>query len=1237
MKPLRLILKDGIEPPDPVDGRDCHLKLKCNVNGKGYDVDFAEFTIFPGIPDSLQVAWSVEGIPKAKSKAKAPLPAFTVAVRDAAGHPTSQYHQTSFNVTVSCPDDRIDLTGTLSKKVGTKNCIAEFKDLKLKPSADLRGELRLHLEVELTAEEDFNLQGGGFGRGGASRGSSSSARASSTSLRAPKLPALRSTIEVIVIGEEDRTPDTLRVTRSGNEIVPDGSEGHLVYVVSALAGDVVDDIVVTVLNKHGEVLPDAMLSVHRPGIASHEAQSGNPFPQLTMGELVTNVHDYNMVFAGGRGAGRGVVGALRLKPQMLKHDLVWKLTQLWQSLAIGAKLLHKTHYTIGVQDKYGNARERHPEEPEPKLIFVSMESGLSAQMEPAAGSKPLRIVGTAGTYKVHVESVAGQSTRAQQRHAVAHIKPSEERDVELAVGAPERLSCLSMAHGLGTVFSRGIIARDEHLITIVAQDEGGNTVSDISTIMAIRATSPDLLKPVVLDKDAIKGEFYLPDVHCVRSDGSAALALKFEADTTRGRNPLHPCDVTVGSGFFKNSSFIKSLMLVEPAGASRQFVTGTPVPRIVVQLQAEDETIDFHDVEESAISAKASAAPQGQPPFPSGSVSLSTTGQATVSFVDDCGAPCVFTTIGTVRVIVQYTEQREEWSWLPVAWRKSPPLVIEFTVTEDVTKPQLGLVQKPPETLFLTLQSGHACPGKLYSVTGRNQPQAYEPRMQLTDSYGHPIASIEYTLRICVTQIATAGAAAAAASADFPRKQGEVKLCGSDPRSPVQSMFPSMMLKADTQYQLSAQAHVYPSNTAVPEALQPLFNFTVTLSAHRDALLAGLEKFKASYEKNKHEFDEAKRHVESKLGRQLKQDENVESYGRQIESWEQQLTAGEGQIEAQRPILLRDVMPALATTGIWKKAPGFLGLVGEFIICDDMMVAQAISRSSKGALTNLLVLDKTDANFLMGLRRSHSSVLRGRFIKEVARFPPLNSNTGPLPHQQAGNLKGADQQQSVNYFNGQVNGHARVRRLAELFRPAPGVGLLEHDGRRVIQDVVGNKLVMDCQADALDYSRLVWRHPPIFCLDTGETEVQGAGQSLDEQRAPRRQQAVDSILLNQGSKRLHLLQQKHAHIETMRRTGAFLAPLRLLEEKETTLRTVTASLSEQRRILDELKEEEKRCTQAGQRSRQRDIDTIEKFLQARDGKRPAAAQSTAQNVHEMDDDDGDEGEIPIQSQRQRRR
>jgi len=756
---------------------------------------------------------------------------------------------------------------------------------------------------------------------------------------------------------------------------------------------------------------------------------------------------------------------------------------------------------------------------------------------------------------------------------------------------------------------------------------GGNTVFDISSIETVSASSPHLARThsAVLEKDTAIGEFHVPDLQIVQDarDGSPVLKLKFETVLSRqsnrgGQTPLQPLELTVGAGF-KPSAHIVRLLVCSPTEST--FVTGQQVPNVEVQMQAEDTSIkDFSNFDDTAFSTTSSGGgvPTGR------IVSVSATGHAIIAFRNADDTPCLFTTPGVVRVTVQYTEQREEWAWLHASLRSaSSPLMMEFTVRSDDSMPQLVLVNIPPDTLFLTNESTHKCKGRLYSVKDRDQPQSYEPKLHLTDSFDNPLASTAFQARVELQklppQVASAASSSGSAAAapevlgvwTSALSSGALPLRGTDPRAPIiEGMFPGVQLELDSHYAIAAQATIQSSGQAI--SLKRLLLFTYTASARRDELLSALKTFQRNLEATRLVHNSSVQTCEAILGRPLQQDDSVENHRAQLEKEVQRLQRDERKLDELRPTRLRGVMPALILH-TWK-LPGFLGLLAEFIAVSDPQLASHLSltRGLNTNLTNLLVRDKAAADLLKQLHRNHTVSLSGRHIIELARLPSDVPGAQPLPHQQATGLRNnlADREQQVAWLNLKVNGHDRIRRLADLVQHVNDIGLSEHEGRQLIHhSFVGNRLVVDHKQDALQYSRLVRSHPPIFCLDTGTIEHQGGAESIDEQLRPAaaassRGEGSASLFLDQV--RWEKLKQKQTLLAAMRKRDQLLTAMDQMVKDRHAMRALETDVAQQHRIFDELKKLEEQCTRAGQRPRMDEVDAVAAFLVDAGGKRPAA-------------------------------
>ena len=449
-----------------------------------------------------------------------------------------------------------------------------------------------------------------------------------------------------------------------------------------------------------------------------------------------------------------------------------------------------------------------------------------------------------------------------------------------------------------------------------------------------------------------------------------------------------------------------------------------------------------------------------------------------------------------------------------------------------------------------------------------------------------------------------------------------------------------MTLEPNTQYELYAQASIGVQAAEVsdmpeiseirqtPESPTQILMFTHTAAARRDELLSVGNAFMEDFEKRRNECDACREKCARLLQRPIRDDDTPTSFRERLLSFEEQLRGREAELDCSRPRWLKGVMPVLSSKYIWRNSPGFLGFVGEFIGCDDVKVAHVLSFVFQKDLSNLLVREEADVECVKRLRREDAQagqMLRGRRVKEIARLRPRSAAAPTLPHLRDGNLWSnvPNRQQSVAYFNETINGCKRIRVLADLVKPAAGLGLSEDEGYRVVQDVVSTCLVVDRSADALKYSRLVRHHSKILCLDTCELYTQGAAESLDPERPPLARCGNDNSLLL-DMPRLHLLRERWSFACEYRAMSNSLAALTELDEKHRAFEAVRAGVYEQQRNLDILLDEERNCKCRGHSLRTADIQRFQKFLVgvSTNRKRPTPTGPSA-NVHELDEDDYD--------------
>jgi len=236
-----------------------------------------------------------------------------------------------------------------------------------------------------------------------------------------------------------------------------------------------------------------------------------------------------------------------------------------------------------------------------------------------------------------------------------------------------------------------------------------------------------------------------------------------------------------------------------------------------------------------------------------------------------------------------------------------------------------------------------------------------------------------------------------------------------------------------------------------------------------------------------------------------------------------------------------------------------------------------------------------------------------RNLFEVSRFGRLNS-PAPLPHLQRGNLKNpqasTEAMQKFNRLVNQQSQRAAIHRLAQLMDHtiATNMGLpnMQQLIQQLIQQLVHSNLVVDTQQEAFDYSRLVWSHPSILCLNTGAYSQQGGKESLSGQRVAAAGPSASAPSLFLDERRFNLLREKNELMVRMRKQPALMERLRLLAQKEADLRGVQAGVTDGRRQLAELTALDRECAKAGQ-SRKTEIDELNHFFEALSrGKRPAS-------------------------------
>ena len=340
-----------------------------------------------------------------------------------------------------------------------------------------------------------------------------------------------------------------------------------------------------------------------------------------------------------------------------------------------------------VADEHGNTRDRLPSEPIPVLDFGSFTCGLGDRIQ--GHGRRLQ-----GACKERRSSCINALLRARAACA-EEILPSENHpmDVNIFPGAPVKLSVSSSPALVDSIPSRVLLTTEEHCISIVAEDEAGNKISDPSAISSVFATSDDLAARVYATRADNSSEFKLPDLGVIRSERSNQLELKIEAEISRARaqqqSNFLPQFLRIGNGYAK-SAYVVRLQVSPDEPARHSFVAGQPMPDVAFQLCAEDASDDFSTVEAAAITV------QSTPPQPS-SITLTSSGFGRISFVEPDGSRCAFKSIGLMRVILKYSEERKEWSWLPRAHRSPPPLVVEFNVSADSSKPSPALLKTPPE------------------------------------------------------------------------------------------------------------------------------------------------------------------------------------------------------------------------------------------------------------------------------------------------------------------------------------------------------------------------------------------------------------------------------------------------------------------------------------------------------------------------------------------------------------
>lgn len=418
----------------------------------------------------------------------------------------------------------------------------------------------------------------------------------------------------------------------------------------------------------------------------------------------------------------------------------------------------------------------------------------------------------------------------------------------------------------------------------------------------------------------------------------------------------------------------------------------------------------------------------------------------------------------------------------------------------------------------------------------------------------------------------------------------------------LRGLFPNFRPTVDTDYIISAVLALQDGPSA-GKRTQPkqVLRFTVTASSRRDELLQRLLSFRAEYMTCNEEQRVARADAERRAGRQLQPNDTAANVRQWIGEKEVEGARYERQLEELRPLSFQGLMPAV-TEHAWAE-PGIFGLVGEFFWVDDPELGGPLSHLLSRSLGEVLTHNRAAVNELKRLH-GERKIRRGIASKEIVRFGRYHE-PGSLPHTQRGQRK-TEEPAKIAYFNELVNGRPRIFRLVDVIRFDAGLGaqlgIDPRVGSHLLQELVGNKLVVSRRDDALEYSRLCY-HSPIFCLDTWETESQGkaeqigGGSSAGGGRVPRG--GGPSLFLD--PQRHARLQTRHDAIKQLRNLSNMLESVVALETKVDALEQKHAEVPGQLGLHKELVALELKCVQSGQRSKQADIDDLKRFLDALSG------------------------------------
>lgn len=181
-------------------------------------------------------------------------------------------------------------------------------------------------------------------------------------------------------------------------------------------------------------------------------------------------------------------------------------------------------------------------------------------------------------------------------------------------------------------------------------------------------------------------------------------------------------------------------------------------------------------------------------------------------------------------------------------------------------------------------------------------------------------------------------------------------------------------------------------------------------------------------------------------------------------------------------------MSRLPDEAIVKTEPGWLGFVHALLHPPSLHLARAVL----GLEIDYFVV--AEASMCEAAYRAFNVPIY--VVEDLDDVPAPD----PLPHDVPGRVRVPETNADLQRFTG---GLVRVQRVAEELLPPEAAP--DGAARRVVYHMVGEMLLMDREADARSYARLVKSMPPVYCKDTGRVYRKGdtyKGPPHDGERPP---------------------------------------------------------------------------------------------------------------------------------------